>query len=209
VVSSGRAARNAGMSPVATAVTTVAATANSRTPPSTCTVVRRGKTDDAARLSNAIAPYAATTPSAPPPRASTTLSVKSCLTTRPRPAPRADRMASSRPRTPARASGRLATLTHAIMRTSATARTSARDGGDRRDRRVQLLVRPLRVGHIVGQDADHRGHAAAQGQRLPEDVRVSAEPTLPQAVRKHRDVRPRPFFVRREQPPHERLFAER
>src|SRR2546425_8394913 len=116
-VKSWRAARKAGKSRVATAVTIVAPRAKARAQPLTHTVSSRGNTVGAARLSNAIAEYAATAPSVPPKDASTTLSVRSCLTTRPRPAPKAARMASSSPRAPARASVRFATLTQAIMRT--------------------------------------------------------------------------------------------
>src|SRR6266700_525126 len=95
-VRSGRAARRAGKSPVATVVMSVTPSANASTQPSTCTVSSRGSTNGAARWSNAIAAYAAATPSPPPRDASTTLSVSSCLTTRPRPAPKAERIASSR-----------------------------------------------------------------------------------------------------------------
>src|SRR6266699_646831 len=84
-VRSARAARRAGKSPVATVVMIVTPSANASTHPSTCTVSSRGSTAGAARLSNAIAAYAPATPSPPPRKASTTLSVSSCLTTRQRP----------------------------------------------------------------------------------------------------------------------------
>src|SRR5436305_1209993 len=83
-VRSGRAARRAGKSPTATAVTTVRPSANASTQPSSCTVSSRGSTAGAARLSSATAPYAVSTPSAAPTDASTRLSVRSCRTTRPR-----------------------------------------------------------------------------------------------------------------------------
>ena len=59
--------------------------------------------------------------SAPPARASTALSSSSCQTSRPRPAPSARRMASSRSLTRPGARRRSATLVHAIRRTNATA----------------------------------------------------------------------------------------
>ena len=52
---------------------------------------------------------------------SSTLSVSSCRTIRPRPAPMAARTDISRARAVARASNRLATFAHAISRTSVTA----------------------------------------------------------------------------------------
>ena len=59
-------------------------------------------------------------PSAPPISESTTLSVSSCRTMRRRPAPSADRTASSRMRTVARASSRLATLAQQMRSTKPT-----------------------------------------------------------------------------------------
>ena len=60
---------------------------------------------------------AKTTPTTPPQTASSALSVSSCRTSRPRPAPSAARIASSRSRPSIRASVRLATFAHAISRT--------------------------------------------------------------------------------------------
>ena len=59
-------------------------------------------------------------PPTPPAQASTRLSVSSCRTMRPRPAPSVARIASSRDRDAARASIRFATLTHAISSTNPT-----------------------------------------------------------------------------------------
>ena len=63
-------------------------------------------------------------PRTPPHPASSTLSVSSWRTTRPRAAPIAERTANSRWRPAARASSRLATFAHAISSTSATAPNS-------------------------------------------------------------------------------------
>ena len=72
---------------------------------------------------------ASATPTAPPVRPSSRLSVSSWRTSRPRPAPMAARNASSRSRTDARASSRFATLVHAISSTHATAPSSTRIAG--------------------------------------------------------------------------------
>ena len=66
-------------------------------------------------------PRESTMPVTPPSSASTRLSVSSCRTMRPRPAPSAVRTAISRLRTVARASSSEATLTQAMSRTNATA----------------------------------------------------------------------------------------
>ena len=63
-------------------------------------------------------------PSAAPAKESSTLSVSSCRTMRPRLAPIAARMAISRRRPMARANSRLATLAQAISRTKLTAPAS-------------------------------------------------------------------------------------
>ena len=66
--------------------------------------------------------YATTNPTAPAATPSSRLSARSCRNSRPRPAPSAARTAISCRRPVARASSRLATLTHAISSTSVTAR---------------------------------------------------------------------------------------
>jgi hypothetical protein len=63
--------------------------------------------------------HARTRPSVPPMRARIELSVRSCLTSRPRPAPSATRTAISRSRRDIRDSDRLATFAQAINRTRA------------------------------------------------------------------------------------------
>ena len=71
---------------------------------------------------------ASSSPRAPPAAASTRLSTRSWRTRTVRPAPRAERTASSRSRSPERTSTRLATLTQAISSTSQTAPKTARIG---------------------------------------------------------------------------------
>src|SRR6266576_281390 len=174
-VRSARAARRAGKSPVAMVVMIVTPSANASTQPSTCTVSSRGSTDGAARLSNAMAAYAPATPSPPPRDASTTLSVSSCLTTRPRPAPKADRMASSRPRAPARASVRLATLTQPIIRTRPTATTST----------SSCCVVPNRISSRSGnsatdvQSALNPGYVAASRRATPSRSAFACSRVIP------------------------------
>ena len=79
---------------------------------------------------------------------------------------------------------------------------------DRRDRRVQLLVHPRRVDHVVGKHADDAVHTGGKRQRLPEDVRVSAEQPLPQGVREDGYTRSPALLIGREQPSEERMLAE-
>src|ERR1051325_2012008 len=68
--------------------------------------------------------FASKAASVPPAAASIRLSARSCLTSRPRPAPSAARSANSRVREAARASSRLATLAQAINKTNPTAPNS-------------------------------------------------------------------------------------
>ncbi len=72
--------------------------------------------------------YARATPNAPPRSDSTTLSVTSCRSRRPRPAPSAERTASSDCRADARASSSEAMFTHVIRSTKATAPISTSSG---------------------------------------------------------------------------------
>ncbi len=65
--------------------------------------------------------YASTTPAAPPIKAMSAASRRSCLTMRARPAPRAVRTATSLVRTVARARSKLATLKQAMSSTPNTA----------------------------------------------------------------------------------------
>ncbi len=75
---------------------------------------------------NGRSPAASNTPSAPPVSPNTALSVRHWRTNRPRPAPSATRMASSRSRETARASSKLATFTHAISSTRLPRRAAAK-----------------------------------------------------------------------------------
>ena len=79
-----------------------------------------GAVADRARTANA----ARTSPAATPSPERMTLSVRSCLTSRPCPAPIASRTASSRRRAAERASSRFATFTHAMSSNSDTATAS-------------------------------------------------------------------------------------
>ena len=83
-------------------------------------------------------------PRAPPSAASTRLSVRICTTIRPRPAPSADRRASSRARPLVRASRRLATFAQHMSRTKPTTPSSRYDV-----RRTSGPMRPVRSGSIV------------------------------------------------------------
>ena len=86
---------------------------------SSAAVSRRGTPSGASRISTGSDHHAIARPAMPPSAASTRLSVSTCLTMRPRPAPIAARIASSRERAASRASSRLATLPQAISSTSA------------------------------------------------------------------------------------------
>ena len=83
------------------------------------------------RRSSGTAQSASNSPPTPPAAASTPLSVMSCRTSRPLPAPRATRNAISRRRLTTRARFKLAMFTHAIRRTNPTAANSA-SSSDRR-----------------------------------------------------------------------------
>ena len=82
--------------------------------------------------------HASPMPITPPAAPISRLSVRSCRTSRPRPAPIAARSAISRSRTDARASSRFATFVHAISSTQATAPSSTRIAG--RIRPTDLLA---------------------------------------------------------------------
>ena len=113
--------RSAGTSPNSNPVNTDSASEKSSTRPSIATSSVRGSWPRLSNSKNRVPNQAMTSPSMPPASARTMLSVNSCLTSRPRPAPRAARIATSCWREPARASSRLATLTHAMSNTNATA----------------------------------------------------------------------------------------
>ena len=88
-------------------------------------ICRRGMSDGPKRASAATAVYARPTPMAPPPAASTTLSMRSCRASRPRVAPSAARTPSSLDRAAPRPSSSPATFTHARTRTTVAAPASA------------------------------------------------------------------------------------
>ncbi len=129
--SEGREAVSAGRRPKMAPVAIESRKANPSTRPSTAMLprssssvalmphaaVRSGRMADR----SSVAQRAKSTPRTPPATARSVLSVSSCLTSRPRPAPRATRIAISRSRPEARAMRRLATLTHAMSSTRPTA----------------------------------------------------------------------------------------
>ncbi len=115
-------ALSAGRMPAITAATAVRAMANSSTAPSSSNVIQYGGSACATALSHSRMPtQAITSPSPAPTAARVNVSDRNCITMRSRPAPSADRMASSLLRTDTRANSRLATLTHAMTSTRKTA----------------------------------------------------------------------------------------
>ena len=117
-------ARQAGASPKRSPVSSVKAQANRRTSESTCTAETGSRLGGSAALMARTAAKAPRMPQAPPAAASTPLSTSSWRTSRPRPAPRAARTASSVRRATERASRRLAMLAQAIRSTKTTAPSS-------------------------------------------------------------------------------------
>ena len=91
----------------------------------TCTSSRRGILAGANAINSRTPPKASAVPAAPPANASTRLSARRDLTSWPRLAPSAARTAVSRSALTARASCRLARLTHAISSTAPTAANSS------------------------------------------------------------------------------------
>ena len=113
--------RNAGTSPNKMPQSSAMPAVNSKTFQSIPTSLARGN-PEGNRCSATFVPHAAITkPSPPPASASSMLSVRSCRTILPRPAPSAARTANSRLRPIERARRRLATFTHAIKSTNPTA----------------------------------------------------------------------------------------
>ena len=119
----------AGASPKRRPLMSDAASANSSTCQSTAISSARGKLPGQNDTKGRIPRTARTTPRAPPARASTELSVRHWRTNRPRPAPRAARIAISRSRETARAKSRLAIFAHATNRTEPTAPSSNHSAG--------------------------------------------------------------------------------
>ncbi len=125
VCSSWRAgARRAGASPKRRPHRSEAASANKSTCQSSCTSSARGKLPGQNFTNGRIPTAANKMPSMPPESPKTALSVRHWRINRPRPAPSATRIASSRSRETARASSKLATFTHAINSTRLTAPSS-------------------------------------------------------------------------------------
>ena len=125
---SGRDSAIAGASPKAMPVPMATAAVNSNTRQSSPTSATRGN-DAGLSASRASMPQPAnSTPSPPPMRERTRLSVSSCRTSRQRLAPSAVRMAISFWRAAARASSRLATLAQVMIRTKPTAPSSTSSG---------------------------------------------------------------------------------
>ena len=116
-----RVARRAGAMPNSSAVPSESRSVNASTRASGATFSgkRSGPAETIAR-SASLAQDANITPSAPPSRASSRLSVSICRINRVRPAPSANRTAISLWRVVARASRRLAMLAQAMSRTSPT-----------------------------------------------------------------------------------------
>ena len=140
----------AGAAPNSRPAATDRPAANASTTPSRATSARpgtfRGTRDGAART----IPAATATPAAPPAAPRSTLSVSSCRATRPRPAPSAPRMASSRRRAMPRARSRPVTLAQAISSTSPVAAptiaSASRKGRARSSRRRTTRASGVRSG---------------------------------------------------------------
>ncbi len=116
--------RRAGNSPTRTPVTSASAAAKIMTLASIRAVSRRGMFPGLSESSNCRPAAATPSPSAVPAVVSTSVSTRSCWTSRRRLAPRAARTASSRRRDAPRASMRFATLVQAMSNTHATAPNS-------------------------------------------------------------------------------------
>ena len=116
-----RVAAKAGASPSPIPVATAIAAAKSQTSGPKLTFISRGNgliglIDSVTRSSQ----WEKKSPAAPPPKASSTLSVSNCRTSRQRPAPSAKRTAISRRRSPARANSSPARFAQASDSTSPT-----------------------------------------------------------------------------------------
>src|SRR5579872_4122615 len=122
-------ARNAGPSPKSKLVNSETANENH----STRLFIRisevDGNTDGKTERAACVYQDASNTPSAPPARDKSTLSVNNCRTIRPRRAPNAVRIPNSCVRVAERARNRFATLVQAISNTKTTATLKARSTG--------------------------------------------------------------------------------
>ncbi len=126
--SSGRTTRRAGRTPKNSVVRSVTPSAKTSTMPSSCTAASRGMSDGAEASRTLSRRAASPMPSAAPRRATSELSVTSCRTSRPRPAPSAVRTASSPWRDTPRTRARFATFAQAMSRTNATHPSSTESG---------------------------------------------------------------------------------
>ena len=120
-VSSGRALARPGARPKMIPVPTHMAMVMPNTVKSMFTSRSRGTVCAPIAFNDSIPHSARTTPTTPPISASSTLSVKTCLSNRSGPAPSATRTAISRSRAAARASNIVVRFAHAISRTRKTA----------------------------------------------------------------------------------------
>jgi len=119
----------AGKIPEAVPTNTADRAATIRNLASTWISSKRGKSVGASAGTAAVNTHPIRIPSVPPSIAITRLSVNSCRTSLARAAPRAERTASSRPRSQPRDRKRLATFAHAINSTSITAAASTSSAG--------------------------------------------------------------------------------
>ncbi len=119
----------AGARPTRRPVIRVSTAAAAKTAASTRTSFSRGASAGARATSASTPHMPSSRPATPPAAAMTRLSVASCRTIRPRLAPSAMRVASSRRRPDARASSRLAMLAQAMSSTKVTAPASATSAG--------------------------------------------------------------------------------
>ena len=116
-----REARSAGKMPKRSPVATESAAVYASTRPSSSKVIQYGTSTPRVETSQCSHQVPTSTPAAPPASAISTLSVSSCRTMRPRPAPSAARTAISRRRAAPRARSMLPTLAQAISSTKPTA----------------------------------------------------------------------------------------
>ena len=116
--------RHAGATPATMPVAIAIAHVNARTRPSSATSPARGSDVPNESTMSPVVQLAARNPTAPPASASTVLSTRSCWMIRPRPAPTAARIASSRARPSTRAKSRFARFAQAISSTHPTAPSS-------------------------------------------------------------------------------------
>ena len=109
-----RVACHAGSTPTNMALPNTSANEAARTGPLSVADCSRGTPSGARAINSGNDHHAIVKPARPPSIARTRLSASTCRTIRPRPAPMAARIASSRERAARRASSRLATLPQAI-----------------------------------------------------------------------------------------------